>query len=259
MMLVSSMLAPFPSDSPAQVAAAEAVARETARLAHQTALGRSARRVARMTKGDSAIDAPPVAVPARLTREEADAIDADAFLAMGDRIYATAYAMARRSAAKGRYVGSIAIGAPVPLPSPLAVEDDETATDAVGTVWAMVANGKPVSSPLRLVCAVARRLGQRRAQHRLRERSGLTDAPTDTMLPSTLEGRTVAELLAMVHPSKRGAMAQAIASKGDRATRQRVNRLPSIPAPSGSIPAEGGGWIDPVAVARNDALEHSIG
>jgi len=138
-------------------------------------------------------------------------VTVDDVRAMSGDLYAFLYGMARRSAQKGRFIGSIKANADVPLPSPTSIEDDETATDAIGVLWAMLTKASH-PSPVRLLRTIARRLGQRRAQHRLRERSGLVDAPTDRALPAIDARADVATLMARVSPARRAMLGRALAS-----------------------------------------------
>jgi hypothetical protein len=137
--------------------------------------------------------------------------DRAAFLAMEG--YGALYVLCVRSARRGRMLGSIGRGADVPVPPPVSVEDDETATDAIGEAWALLAKGAEHPAPVLLARSIAKRLGQRRAQHRIRLRTGLTDAPTDRTMPADDAKRTVAELLAVASPARRAALGRALAQR----------------------------------------------
>lgn len=199
------------------------VAEHTERLARQTAIGRAARKVARMTRGDGALDAPeaeplpplPESVPVALSSEG----------------YAFLHSTAVRSAAKGRYLGhAVKRDVGDPIPAPRSIEDDETAHDAIGMAWHWAVRHARETIELRLVRAIARRLGARRAQHRLRERSGLVDV-TDSTIPVDAQTMTLRELLAAVPPARR-AMAALKLREFEARPRKGGRPLAVDPAPS---------------------------
>lgn len=125
----------------------------------------------------------------------------EAWLTMPADLHAAAMLHAIRHAARGRKVGvldrkgarvalpdpaSLEKGATtvdVALPDPHYVEDVEAAGDAVAFTWNAMRLGKVRGEPLPYLCGVARRFGKRRAQNRLRERTGLTPDPTDRIVP----------------------------------------------------------------------------
>lgn len=212
----------IPSD--VQKELASMVASETARLARQTATGRAARKVARLTKGDGAIGAPEAPIEKRVDLRAATMAS---LLAMASDTYASALRFATAAARKGRLCGTKGrrkswgtandTGGLVPLPARQDSGDDtEAATDAVGRLWCEAHEGSLEGDgfPLRRLYWLARTLGARSAARRVRELP--LDAATDRTMPAGVDrAMTLAELLDAVPPSRR-AMAQAKIAEYER-------------------------------------------
>ena len=140
---------------------------------------------------------------------DVDAIDRATFLAMPSNVYAKVHALCVRSARRGRYLGhAVARDVADPLPMPTSVEDDEAATDAIGTTFAIL-QGRAHPAPVRLARSIAKRFAARRAQHRLRVRDGLTERAD--VGHAMMHADTIATLLAGAAGAVRRAAERAIA------------------------------------------------
>lgn len=90
-------------------------------------------------------------------------------------------------------------------------ESEDVASESVLEVWALATKGR-ASRPFGLAAVIARRLAMRRSQHRIRMRSGITDAPTDGTLPAIDAGKTLLQLAAALPASRRSAWLYAMDS-----------------------------------------------
>ena len=185
------------------------------------------------------------------------------FEALDDAGYRALHERATKAARRGRlagHVGRLGSHPDVPLPPMLPSEDVDVAVDAIADAWFAMATAKhegaspraaarkaqkraareamraklglapleaaptSVDGAVSLTCAIARRLGQRREQHRLRRyRAGLTIA-TDRTVPSIDRASTIAALVAAVPPARRGAFERALAHADYRRAASYVPR-----------------------------------
>lgn len=152
-----------------------------------------------------------------------DSISVPDVCAMTQAVYAALAMAAVYGARRGR---AIAEG----IPTPDVSEDIDTATDAIGEVWALCAAGK-VARPMGAVYWRAFKLAQRRAIHRIRTRGSLLVEPAcDKTLPpweSTMDNgdatgqvpTTFDALLARCAPHNRERLNQAAARWRDPSKR----------------------------------------
>lgn len=184
------------------------------------------------------------------------------FEALDDAGYRALHERATKAARRGRlagHVGRLGSHPDVPLPAMLPCEDADVATDAIADAWFAMATAahegpsvralrrkaaraaareamrarlglEPLTPPaaidgaVSLCCAIAKRLGQRREQHRIRRyRAGLTIA-TDRTVPALDRASTIAALVAAVPASRRSAFERALAHADYRRAASYVPR-----------------------------------
>ncbi len=150
----------------------------------------------------------------------------EAWLAMPSDLHAAAMLHALRHAARGRIVGILGRkGSPtvdVALPDPHFVEDHEAAADAVAFTWRAVQLGKVKGNPLPFLCGVARRMGKRREQHRIRERSNITEGATDRTVPDDCLALSDAELATRTEGTLRASFGHRFVRAASASERKRA-------------------------------------
>jgi len=165
-------------------------------------------------------------------------------LAMPQALYSAlwmaAFFSARRSASLAM-TGRRSQTAPTPSSSTSHICDvsDETAdvaTDAVTRLWDRIAKGAILSRPFSYVRQAARNnVAPGRSQHRIRERSGLTDDPCDHRMPTTDAHLTLEQLCAAIPAGRRARVQHLLAGTLSGKVR-RDNGVRDLRIELGAIP-----------------------